>query len=388
MQYEDLLKPSPYYNDTHHEWRRQVRRFVAKEIEPHVNEWDREDQYLPRELFLKAGQIGLFGLGYPEEYGGLGDEFDIFHDLIVLEELHRPGSGAAGSALLVHKGGLPPVNALGSHQLKQKVLPEVLSGRAQISVAITEPGTGSDVANIQTRAVRDGGDWVLNGSKIYTTGGMTSRFITTVARTGGPAKSGLSLFLVESNSPGLTRTPLKKMGFWASDTAALYFDNVRVPAEDMIGEEGQGFRGMMFNLNGERLNLAITANTLARVLLLDAINYAQERKTFGKFLAEHQVIRHKFAEMARCINATQAYIEQNAWRVQNGEEIAADAALCKVQATQTLELCAREAAQVLGGASIIRGNNVERIYREARILAIAGGSEEILRDLAVRQMGI
>ena len=388
MNYEDTLKPSPYYNDTHDEWRRQVRRFVQKEIEPHVNEWDTEDQYLPRELFLKAGELGLFGMGYPEEYGGLGNEFDIFHDLIVLEELHRPGSGATGSALLVHKGGLPPVNALGSHELKQKVLPEVLSGRAQISVAITEPGAGSDVANLQLKAVREGDVWVLNGSKIYCTGGMTSRFITTVARTGGSGKSGLSLFLVESDTPGLTRTPLKKMGFWASDTAMLFFDQVRVPATDMIGEEGQGFRGMMINLNSERLNLAITANTLARVCFVDAANYARERHTFGKPLAEHQVIRHKFAEMARHINATQAYIEQNAWRVQNGEQIAADAALCKVQATKTLELCAREAAQVLGGASVIRGNNVERIYREARILAIAGGSEEILRDLAVRQMGI
>ena len=388
MDYESTLKPNPYYNDTHHEWRRQLRRFVEAEIEPYINEWDREDEYLPRELFLKAGELGIYGIGYPEEYGGLGDQFDIFHELIVMEELHRAGSGGVGSALVVNKGGLPPVNAMGSHELKQLVLPEALSGRAQASLAISEPGAGSDVANIQTNAVRDGDDWIINGSKVYITGGMTSRFITTVARTGGPGNAGLSLFLVESDTEGLSRTLMKKMGLWASDTAALYFDNVRVPAANMIGDEGDGFRGMMINLNSDRLTLATAINTLARVALVDAVDYAQQRKTFGKRLADHQVIRHKFAEMARHIHATQAYIEQNAWRVQQGEEIAADTALCKVQASKTLELCAREAAQVLGGASVIRGNNIERIYRDARIFAIAAGSEEILRDLAVRQMGI
>ena len=387
MQYEDTLKPSPYYNETHDEWRRQVRRFVVREIEPFVQTWDTENDFLPRELFRKAGDLGLFGIGYPEEYGGLGDDFDIFHDLIIMDELHRSGSGGVASGLLVHKGGLPPVNALGSHEIKQRVLPDVLSGNAQISVAITEPGAGSDIANLQTRATRDGADWVINGSKIYITGGMTSKYITTVART-GEGKNGLSIFLVESDAQGLSRTPLEKMGLWASDTATLFFEDVRIPAENMIGSEGDGFRGMMINLNGERLNIAISVNALSRVLLVDAVNYAQQRKTFGQRLADHQVIRHKFAEMARKINATQAYIEQNAWRVQQGEQPAADAALCKVQATKTLEFCAREAAHVLGGASVIRGNNIERIIRDSRTFAIAGGSEEILRDLAVRQMGI
>jgi len=387
VDYDSTLKPNPYYNETHHEWRRVLRRFVSREIEPHVNEWDREGHYLPRELFRKAGELGIYGIGFPEEYGGFGDELDIFHDLLAVEEFHRPGSGAILTTLFVPIGGLPPVNALGSHELKQKVLPEVISGREQISVAITEPGAGSDIANLQTRAVRDGSDWVLRGTKIYVTGGMTSRFITVVART-GEGKNGLSLFLVESDSPGLSRTVLEKMGMWASDTAILYFDDVRIPGSCLIGKEGDGFRGMMVNLNGERLRAAVAANTLARVAFVDAVNYAQERRTFGKYLAEHQVIRHKFAEMARQIHATQAYIEQTAWRVQQGEQVAADTALCKLQSTQTLELCAREAAQVLGGASVIRGNKVERIYREARILAIAGGSEEILRDLAVRQMGI
>ena len=387
MEYENTLKASPYYDETHHEWRRQVRRFVKLEIEPHVQAWDTESGIVPRELFRKAGDLGMYGIGYPEEYGGLGEGFDIFHDMIVMEELHRCGSGGVASALLVHKGGLPPVNALGTHEMKQRVLPDVLSGNSQISVAITEPGAGSDISNLQTRADRDGSDWIINGTKIYITGGMTSRYITTVART-GEGKTGLSIFLVESDADGLSRTPLEKMGMWASDTATLYFENVRVPAGNLIGNEGDGFHGMMLNLNSERLNLAVSANALARVVFVDAVNYARERRTFGKSLSEHQVIRHKFAEMARRINATQAYIEQNAWRVQQGERIAADAALCKVQATKTLEYCAREAAHVLGGASIIRGNHIERIYREARIFAIAGGAEEILRDLAVRQMGI
>ncbi|HMB60722.1 MAG TPA: acyl-CoA dehydrogenase family protein [Xanthomonadales bacterium] len=387
MDYESTLKPSPYYNETHHEWRRQLRRFVQQEIEPNVNAWDREDEYIPRELFRKAGELGIYRIGFPEEYGGYGDEMDIFHDLLSVEEFHRPGSGAMLTTLFVPIGGLPPINALGSDELKRKVLPEVLSGREQISVAITEPGAGSDIGNLQSRARREGDDWVISGSKIYITGGMTSRWITVVART-GEGKQGLSIFLVEADSRGLEKTVMKKMGMWASDTAMLFFDDVRVPGTHLIGKEGDGFRGMLVNLNGERLRAAVVANTLARVALVDAVNYAQERQTFGQALARHQVIRHKFAEMARHIHSTQAYIEQTAWRVQNGEQAAADTALCKLQATQTLELCAREAAQVLGGAAVIRGNKIERIYREARILSIAGGSEEILRDLAVRQMGI
>ncbi|MEM8800123.1 MAG: acyl-CoA dehydrogenase family protein, partial [Pseudomonadota bacterium] len=199
---------------------------------------------------------------------------------------------------------------------------------------------------------------------------------------------GVSMLLIDMGLPGVDRTSLKKQGWWCSDTATLYFDQVRVPAANLLGQENAGFAIAMQNFNGERLGMAAGANASARVCLEDALAWARERETFGKRLADHQVIRHKLVEMARQINATQAYVEQCAARLQAGEPIAADLAMLKVQATLTLEFCAREAMQILGGAGYMRGNRVERIYREVRVMAIGGGSEEIMRDLAARQMGI
>ena len=223
---------------------------------------------------------------------------------------------------------------------------------------------------------------------MFITGGMRADYLTCAVRTGGPGMGGISLLLIEMDRPGVSRTKLKKMGWWASDTAAIYLDEVRVPVENLIGGENQGFIGIMLNFNGERLGMASGANAYARTCLVEAAKYAQERQTFGKRLADHQVIRHKISDMLRQVNATQAYLENCAWRVQQGETPAADLALLKVQATLTMESCAREAMQILGGAGYMRGNKVERIYREVRVNAIGGGSEEIMRDLAARQIGL
>jgi acyl-CoA dehydrogenase len=217
---------------------------------------------------------------------------------------------------------------------------------------------------------------------------MTSHYLTTAVRTGGPGAGGVSLLLIETDRKGFTRTPLKKQGWWASDTATLYFDDVEAPAENLIGAENQGFAGIMANFNGERLGMASGATASARVCIEDAVAWAQARKTFGKRLADHQVIRHKIAQMVQRVNATTAYLEHCAWRVQNGETPVADLCLLKVQATETLEFCAREAMQILGGGGYMRGGRVERIYREVRVNAIGGGSEEIMRDLAARQLGL
>ena len=198
----------------------------------------------------------------------------------------------------------------------------------------------------------------------------------------------MSLLLIEMDSPGVSRTKLEKMGWHASDTAAIYFDDVRVPVDNLIGGENQGFAGVMHNFNGERLGMAAGCVGAAKACVQEAVSWAQERETFGKRLADHQVIRHKISEMVRKIKATQAMLELCTWRVEQGETPAADLALLKVQATRTSEFCARESAQILGGASFIRGSKVERIYREVRVNAIGGGSEEIMLDLAARQMGI
>jgi acyl-CoA dehydrogenase len=327
-------------------------------------------------------------MGYPEEYGGIKEGLDRFHGIVTSEELARLGAGGINASLMVHGIGLPPILAIGTEEMKQRIAPPVLAGDKRIALAITEPSGGSDVAQIKTRASREGDDFVVNGSKMFITGGMRADYFTTAVRTGGPGMGGISLLLIEADRPGLSRTNLKKQGWWASDTAALYFQDVRVPATNLIGGENQGFIGIMLNFNGERLGMAAGATAYARVCLEEAVKWARERTTFGKRLADHQVIRHKIAEMMRQINATTAYLEMCAWRVQNGETPAADLALLKVQATLTMEFCAREAMQILGGTGYMRGNRVERIYREVRVNAIGGGSEEIMRDLAARQMGL
>jgi acyl-CoA dehydrogenase len=308
--------------------------------------------------------------------------------LVTAEELARVGAGGINASLMVHSIGLPPILALGSEDMKARVAPQVLSGNKIICLCVTEPSGGSDVANLQTKAVRDGDYYIVDGAKMFITGGLRADFYTVAVRTGGPGAAGVSLLLLERGMEGITQTPIKKMGWWASDTAALYFDNVRVPVSNLIGSEGQGFQGIMANFNHERLAMAAGAIASARACLEDAITWAQERKTFGKRLADHQAIRHKIAEMLGRINAGQAYLEHCAWRVGQGATPAADIALLKVQATQIMEFCAREAAQILGGASFMRGCRVERIYREVRVNAIGGGSEEIMRDLAARQIGL
>jgi acyl-CoA dehydrogenase len=392
LDFDSTRLPSPHMNESHEAWRKTVRTFVAKEIAPHVNDWDEAGAF-PRALHKKAAAVGLIGLGSPETYGGIRDGIDIFHSIIASEELARAGSGGLIAGLMTHGIGLPPIIALGTEELKQRIAPAVLSGEKLIALCITEPSGGSDVANIKTKAVRKGDDYIVNGEKIFITTGMRADYLTVAVRTGGDdpnnaGAGGLSFLLIEADRPGVSRTRLKKMGWWMSDTATIHFDDVSVPAGNLIGQENAGFAGIVTNFNMERLTMAAQAIAFARVCIEDAAAWARERETFGKPLARHQVIRHKFAEMVRMVNASTAYLDNCAWRVMNGASPIADLCLLKVQSTRTMEYCAREAMQILGGAGFMRGCRVERIYREVRVMAIGGGSEEIMNDLAARQMGL
>jgi len=375
---------SPFYSEAHEAFRETVRRFVAAEIEPYAAEWD-EAETFPRELYQKAAAIGLLQMGFPAAYGGI--EADVFYRIIAAQELARAGAGGISAGLNSHTIGAPPIAAAGSETLKARVLPGVLSGREISALAITEPDAGSDVANLKTTARRDGEHYVVNGSKTFITSGMRADWYTVAVRTGGAGKSGISLLVIPRDSPGFTRTPLKKMGWWASDTATLYFENCRVPVDHLLGEENSGFALIMRNFNAERLGMAAGATAFARVCLDEAVSYARARKTFGRALIEHQVIRHKLVDMAMRVNAAQAWLETLAWRIERGDSPVAEICMLKNLATQAMEFCAREAVQIFGGAGFMRGPKVERIYREVRVNAIGGGSEEILRDLAARQMG-
>lgn len=388
LDFDSARLPNPHITAEHEAWRTQLRRFIDTEIMPHADAWD-EAGHIPIELWPKAAAIGLLGLGYPEACGGTREGIDSWHSWITQEELARIGAGGIPASLMVHGIGLPPVINWGSEAMKQAVAPLVLAGEKHIALGITEPDGGSDVAGLATTAVRNGDHYVVNGSKTYITGGMRANWVSTAVRTGGPGAKGISMLLIPTDAEGFSRTPLeRKQGWWASDTATLYFDNVRVPVDQLIGPENQGFLVIMTNFNGERMAMAAGMEAMARVCLEEAVAWAQERQTFGKRLADHQVIRHKIAQMKQKINATQAYIRLCFESIEAGTANPGDIALLKVQASETVEFCAREAMQILGGIGFMRGSRVERIYREVRVNAIGGGSEEIMRDLAARQYGV
>ncbi|HUX25763.1 MAG TPA: acyl-CoA dehydrogenase family protein [Burkholderiales bacterium] len=373
-----------YYTQAHSQFRDALARFVREEIMPEVEAWEEAGEF-PRELYRKAAAVGLLGIGFPEEYGGT--PADVFYHLVALEELAEAGSGGLIASLLSHDIGAPPILHCGSEALKRRVLPEILSGEKISALAITEPSGGSDVARLRTSARLEGGEYVVNGSKMFITSGMRADYYTVAVRTGGPGAAGVSLLLVERERPGFTRTPLKKMGWWTSDTAALYFDEVRVPAANLIGAEGEGFKAIMSNFNMERLTMSAIACGFSRVCLEDALAWARERSTFGAPLIERQVIRHKLVDMQTRIDATRALLEDLAWRVQQGAHPVAQLAMLKNFATQTMQFCADQAVQILGGAGYVRGTRPERIYREVKVMMIGGGTEEIMKDLAARQLG-
>ncbi|NBP08733.1 MAG: acyl-CoA dehydrogenase, partial [Gammaproteobacteria bacterium] len=261
---------SPYYNDSHHEWSDTVRRFVEREISPHIDAWERAGM-LPRELHRKAADVGILGLGFPEEYGGTTEGIDRFHGLVTGVELAEVGAGGLLASLMIHGVALPPVIAAGSPAIKERVVPSVLAGEKIIALGVTEPSGGSDVAALRTRAELKGDRYVVNGSKIYITSGLRADYYVVAVRTGGPGARGISLLLLEKGMKGFTQTPLEKMGWHCSDTATLYFDNVEVPVENLIGEEGGAFRGLMANFNGERVGIASSSNAYAMVCLEEAL---------------------------------------------------------------------------------------------------------------------
>ena len=375
---------SPFYTEEHEQFRAALRRWVNEEIEPHVTQWDEEGAF-PRELYYKAAEIGLLQLGFPNAYGGFNG--DLFFKLISFQELARAGSGGVVAGLMSHTIGAPPIVLGGTEELKARVLPEILSGAKISALAITEPSGGSDVAALKTTATRDGAHYIVSGSKAFITSGMRADYITTAVRTGDAGRDGISMLLIDADSPGITRTLLQKQGWWASDTAMIYFDRVQVPITNLLGNEHGGLHLARSNFNIERITLAASSVAFARVCLEEAVAYAKERRSFGKFLIEHQVIRHRLVDMAMKINAAQSMLEGVAWQIEHEQHPVAAICMAKNMATLTLEFCAREAAQTLGGAGYVRGSKVERISREVRVNAVGGGAEEIMRELAARQMG-
>ncbi|WP_222434977.1 acyl-CoA dehydrogenase family protein [Phaeobacter marinintestinus] len=387
----DNAMPSIYFSDEHVAFRQTVRAFIQKEVTPNIQDWEDAGR-LPRSLYKKAAEIGLIGVIYPEELGGSAG--DLFMHVVATEEISRAGSGGVSASLGSHTIGLPPLVKHGSDHLRQTYAVPVIAGEKIAALAVTEPGGGSDVAALKTRAVRDGGHFVVNGEKTFITSGMQADVITVAVRTdpGARGSGGISFLAVAGDTPGLERTELTKMGWWASDTAHLSFNDCRVPVDNLIGVEGGGFQAAMLNFNNERLSMAAQAYTMADVCYREALAWAQERQAFGKPLAQQQVIRHKLVDMAAQIDVARTLTYDIVWRYMNQMDPlqihVARTSMAKVTATNALKFCADEAVQILGGMGFMRGTASERIYREVKVMTIGGGTDEVLKNLAASQLGI
>ncbi|WP_286785092.1 MULTISPECIES: acyl-CoA dehydrogenase family protein [Pseudomonas] len=376
-----------YFEPSHQLVRDSVRRFVEREILPQVDAWEEQGSF-PLALYRQAGAAGILGIGYPEAFGG-SHEGDLFAKVVASEELMRCGSGGLVAGLGSLDIGLPPVLRWALPALRERVVPTVLAGEKVIALAVTEPSGGSDVANLKTRAVREGDFYRVSGSKTFITSGARADYYTVAVRTGDVGFGGISLLLIEKGTPGFrVGQPLKKMGWWASDTAELFFEDCRVPRENLIGVENAGFACIMANFQSERLALAIMANMTSQMALEEAMRWARERSAFGKPIGKFQVLKHRLAEMATQLEASREFTYRQAAKMAAGKSVIKEISMAKNIATDAAERITHDAVQILGGMGYMRESLVERLYRDVRILSIGGGSREIMNEIIAKQMGL
>src|SRR4051795_6159209 len=375
------------FTDEHEQLRESIASFVAKELRPHAEEWEANE--FPDSVFRRMGELGFLGLDKPEEYGGQGGDY--FSAIVLGEEMAGAACGGLAMAVAVQTDmALPPILAFGSEEQKREWAEPAIKGEKILCLGITEPDAGSDVAGIKTRAVRDGDEYVINGSKTYITNGHRADAIVLVTKTDPEAgHGGLTLFLVPMDLPGVIREKkLEKLGMHASDTALLAFQDVRVPASAMLGQEGKGFYNISWELQGERLIGAAGCVAGAQHCFDRTRQYALERKAFGREIGHFQVIRHKFAEMATKIEAARALVYTTAWRFQNGEYPVREISEAKLFASGIAVEVADECIQIHGGAGYMREYGVERVWRDMRLNRIGAGTDEIMLDVIGRSYGL
>jgi acyl-CoA dehydrogenase len=363
-----------------------AREFTEREIAPNVDRWER-DGLLPRELHEKAAAAGLLGVAFPESAGGQGGNG--IDSAVVSEELLYAGaSGGVLASLFTHGIAVPHLVASGNTDLIDRYAKPTLAGQLIGSLAVTEPDAGSDVSAVRTRAVRDGDSYVVNGAKTFITSSTRADFITTVVRTGDDPHKGLSLLVVDTDSPGFTVTRrLDKMGWLCSDTGELSYVDVRVPAANLVGAEGSAFIQVAQNFASERLGLAVHGYGEAQRALDLTVDWVRNRTAFGKPLIAKQVVRHKLVEMKRAVEVSRVYTHHIIERHAAGEQLFAEAAIAKNQSVAACEFVVNEAVQLHGGAGYMRDSEVERAYRDARILGIGGGATEVMNDLIAKALG-
>ncbi len=374
-----------YFTEEHELFRQSVQAFLAKEVKPFIEEWE-EKRTIPRHIWKTFGQMDYFGLMYPEKYGGL--DLDFFYTVLLIEEVTKCDSAGFGAAVLAHMTlACPHLLAEGSEAIKQKYLVPSIKGAIFGCLAISEPGAGSDVANIQTKAVRDGDEYIINGSKTFITNGVYSDYLIVALKTDtSKAASGISMMLVDRNSEGLSATKLKKLGWRASDTAEIAFDNVRVPTSNLLGEEGKGFYYIMQRFELERLILAISAVAACESALNHTLKYMNERKAFGRSINKFQVLRHRIANLTTEVEAAKAFVYHVCRMFNDGHYAVKESAMAKLLATELSDKVMYECLQCFGGYGFMEDYPLARMFRDSRLGPIGGGTSEIMREIIAKMV--
>jgi acyl-CoA dehydrogenase len=372
------VQESIYTSAEHALLRDQVAKFIAREVEPHADKWE-EQGFVPREVLRRMGQAGMLGLQFEPAYGGGGA--DAMTNLVFAEALSQSTFGGFIITVLVHTDMAGPhLHHAGSPAQKDKYLPKVCAGEAICAVAITEPGAGSDVSGIRTSAKRDGDHWVLNGTKMFITNGVHADLYFVAAKT-GPGKREVSMFIVEKGTPGFTvGRALKKSGWLSSDTAELVFDNVRIPAANLLGEEGKGFYAVMQNFQTERIALGAMAVGHCQRALQLTLDHVRQRQAFGSVLWDQQVIRQRLSMLDAKVRAARQFMYHCAWRVTQGHDIVQDVSMLKALTGELVNEVVSTCQQFHGGMGYMRETPVERLWRDARVLAIGGGATEVMLE--------
>lgn len=380
-----------YFNKEHELFRQTLREYIDKEIRPYAEEWD-ESETCPRELFKQMGDLGYLGLLYPEEVGGTGGGRgeDYFFNIVFCEELTKCGAVGISVGILVHSQmASPALYYFGTDQQKMKYLKPALKGEKILALGVTEPDHGSDVASIETRAVKKGDQYVINGSKMYITNGSMANYITLAARTGEEGHRGISLFIFDTTTPGFSvGKTLKKMGMHSSDTAELFFDDCAIPAENLLGKEGEGFKAIMAGFENERIMGAVQAYAAGERAFELSLKYARERKQFGRPIGEFQAVSHMLAEMATEIEAAKQLTLYAAWLRSEGIPCRKEVQMAKYFASEMVNEVAYQAVQIHGGYGYMRECEVERIYRDVRLITIGAGTSQIMKNIIAAQYGL
>lgn len=382
-----MIDKSIYLSDQHRMLQDQVRRFVEEEIKPHADQWE-EDGMVPRSLYTQLGELGLLGIRYPEKYGG--SEMDTLSSVVFAEELSKSTYGGVTISILVHTDMASPhlANA-GNEKQQDRFMPEITAGRKVTAVAVTEPDAGSDVAGIKTRGVKDGNEWVINGSKMFITNGVHADLYFVAVKTDMQAKGsrGMTMFMIEKGTPGFTvGRALNKSGWLSSDTAELVFKDCRVPEENILGGEGRGFYAVMQNFQNERLTVAAQSIGEAQKAIDITVQYVRDRKAFGGVLWDKQVIRNRLAQRQTEVAAARQLLYHTAWLDTQGHDCVKEVSMVKALCGDLAVKVMMDCAQFHGGASYLRETAIERMVRDVRVEAIGGGATEVMLEEVAKRM--